>query len=442
MDTKPIDAADLAVQHVYTLPPKKQSPACFKGIHDPQLNQLISVALVDAPNMHRAKARIEQAQQLAKIAYSTRWPSIDLNGYLEKAYFPVHGTVPPQLALGISQGNLADIGFKFNYALDFWGKNRETFASKLSEAFAAQMDLAETQLLLSSAVATAYFALQNNMIQQTLAKENARLLSELADIIVDRAKQGIESNIPVKTAIADAETARLSVEDYKRAEMQSRNQLAVLMGKNPLATHIDAAAFTDHQRSFALPKIIPANILAQRPDIAAARALAESAAHQIKVAKTAFFPNINLKGLLSLQSLYFNKSFNIWLQNDNAGAAFDLPIFDAGARLANLNAHYAQYEIAVNQYNQTILNALKEVGDQLSTLKTLHTQIVAQNNVVHNTKSNDTLYQAQYAQGIIDYPQLIEIKQLVVQQKALLRLLQTRQMQAYVALLTALGGEI
>lgn len=442
-ETKPINAADLSVKHVYKLPKESKSPSYFNGFNDPQLNKLISVALSDAPNMHSAKARVKQAQQIAKVASATLWPSIDLSGFLEKAYLPIHGTIPPPFTgANINNANIADIGFRFNYELDFWGKNRETLASKLSETFAAKMDLAETQLVLSSAVATAYFEVQNNIIQQGLAKENARLLSELADIIVDRAKQGIESNIPVKTAVANAQAARLSVADYKRTEMQSRHQLAVLIGKNPLATQIDTAAFTYNKKQLALPAIIPANILAQRPDIASARALAESAAHQVKVAKTAFFPNFNLKGLLSLQSLYFSKAFNIWFQNDNVRAAFELPIFDAGARRANLGAHYAQYELAVNQYNQTILNSLKEVGDQLSALNTLNTQISAQNNVLNSAESNYKLYQAQYTHGIIDYTHVIEIKQLLIQQRALLRTLQIRQIQAYIALLTALGGEL
>ncbi|WP_454783024.1 efflux transporter outer membrane subunit [Legionella sp. WA2022007384] len=442
-NTKPINAPDLAIQHIYKKPKESKSAPYFKRFNDPQLEQLVSVALADAPDMRSAKARVVRAKQLAKIAYSSLWPFIDSSGYLDKAYFPIHGKIPPPVnSIKIDQANIANIGLKFNYELDFWGKNRETLASRLSETFAAQMDLAETQLVLSAAIATAYFEVQNNIIQQRLAKENARLLKQLADIIVDRERQGIESNIPVKTAVADAQEAILSIENYKRAEMQSRHQLAVLIGKNPLNTQIEPAAFVYNKKQLQLPAIIPANILAQRPDIASARALTEAAAHQVNVAKTAFFPNINLKGLLSLQSLYFSKAFNVWLQNDHASAAVDLPIFDAGARKANLGVNYAEFELAVNQYNQTILNSLQQVSDQLSTLKTLNTQITAQNQALINIQSNYKLLQARYTQGIIDYTQLIEIKQLLIQQKAILNNLQTRQKQAFVALLAALGGEL
>lgn len=441
-ETKPLTPADLSVTHLYKTPKKNQFPAYFKNFKDPQLNQLITVALAEAPDIQSAKARMERAQQVAQGAFSTLWPSVALSGHLEKAYFPIHGTIPPQIAAltNVSQVRIADIGAQFHYELDFWGKNRENIASKLNEAFAAKMDLAQTQLLLSSAVALAYFDVQNDIVQQGLAKEKANLLNELASIISDRAKQGIESNISLETALTNAKAAQLAVEEYQRAQMQARHQLALLMGKNPFTTQINTSKFSYNKNQIALPAIIPANILARRPDIAAACAMAEAAAHQVNVAKAAFFPNINLKGLVSLESLYFSKAFNIWFQNDNVGAAVELPIFDAGARRANLQVHYAQYDIAVNQYNQTLLNSLKEVSDQLSILETLNRQIAAQSKALKSAESNYNLYKSQYAHGIIEYTQLILIKQIVLYQRAILVNLQTGQIQAYIALLVALGG--
>ncbi|WP_031563371.1 efflux transporter outer membrane subunit [Legionella wadsworthii] len=441
--TQPINPVDLTTKFSFKYPQQSKSTYYFKQFKDPQLDQLIAVALADAPNMRIARARIARMQQLTKIAYSSLWPFIGASGYVEKAYFPIHGHLPPPInSVKINQATIADVGLKFNYELDFWGKNRENIASRLNETVAAQMDLAHTQLVLSAAVATTYFEVQNSMLQYRLAQENSRLLRELADIIVARERQGIESNIPVRTALANAQAAVLSIEDYRRAQMQARHQLAVLMGKNPLNTQIDTAPFLYDKNQLKLPEILPANLLAQRPDIIATRALTEAAAHQVNVAKTAFFPNINLKGLLSIQSFYFNKAFNFWLENDNATAAFDLPIFDAGARKANLRANYAQYEVAVNQYNQTILNSLQQVGDQLSSFVTLDAQIKGQKQALYHFDSNYKSFRARYKQGIIDYIQVLEIKQLLVQQTAILHQLQNRQKQAYVGILTALGGAL
>lgn len=224
--------------------------------------------------------------------------------------------------------------------------------------------------------------------------------------------------------------------------MQSRHQLAVLLGKNPFNTQIEPEKFTYYKKQLTLPEVISVNVLAQRPDIAASRALAEAAAHQINVARAAFFPDINLSGILSLQSFYFTRFFNVSLQTEGIKAALSLPIFDAGARRANLGVKHAQFELAVNQYNQTLLNALQEVTDHMTALQTLNKQIIDQTTALKTTQANYKLFGSSYKAGIIDYVQLIEIKQLLVQQKATLYGLQTRRKQAFVALLAALGGEV
>ncbi|MFA6303994.1 MAG: efflux transporter outer membrane subunit [Legionella sp.] len=437
---QPADNTNLAVQHVYKIPKAKTNTSRF---NDPQLDQLITVALVDSPTMLSANARLDRAIQAAKGAKAAMWPTLGLRGAVQQQYFPLSGTIPLAVkSLDLSQVSAETLALNFSYQVDFWGKNRHALASKISEAVATGMDAAQTRLLLSAAVANAYFDLQNNIKQVALTKEYLRLQKELYAIAADREKHGIESNIPVTTALSAIQITATNLQDYKRAQMLSRHQLAVLMGKNPMNTEIETSAFSYNSKQLALPEIIPANLLAQRPDILAAKALAESAAHQIRVAKAAFYPNINLKGILSYQNLYFNNFFNINFPNNGATAALDLPIFDAGARKANLRTSYANYDLAVNQYNQTILNALKEVVDQISNLQTLNNQVQEQNQAVNAIQTNYNLIKSRYNQGIIDYVQLIQVKQNLIQQQTVLFTLQTRQKQAYITLLAALGGEV
>lgn len=441
-ETPPIVAADLAVKHTYKVPAKK-SKNHLSRFNDAQLQQLVAVALTDSPNMQSAAARIVRARHIAKGAYAVLWPSADLRGSYSQQHFSFQGTVPPPInELVFSKLGFGNLGINFNYEFDFWGKNRQIFASRLNETFAAEMDMRQTQLILSASVASAYFELQNSLIQLRLAKDNVRLLKELEDIVLDRAKQGIQSDIPLKSAISNTQTARLSIDEYKRAALQARHQLAVLLGKNPFNTHIETTQFSYNKKQLTLPKVISINVLAQRPDIASARALMEAQAHQINVARAAFLPNINLSGILSLQSLYFSKLFNVRIQTESVRPAIELPLFDAGARRANLGVRHAEFELSVNRYNQSILNALKEVSDYMTAVQTLNRQVDNQTLAVNTINSNYTLFKARYKQGIIDYVQLIEIQQTLLQQKAMLYNLQARQKQAFVALLAALGGGV
>ncbi|MFT4059716.1 MAG: efflux transporter outer membrane subunit [Legionella sp.] len=437
-----IGSAELTVKHVYKKPKSTKTKSHLTRFNDPQLRRLVAIALHDAPDIGSAKARVMQAREIAKGTYSTLWPSATLSGYVNKQWFSLKGTVPSTLDIPVTEARIANLALNFNYELDLWGKNRNNFASKLSEAFAAEMDLAQTRLIISSTVASVYFDLQNDIIQQQLAKENVHILQEEADIVLGRAKQGIESDIPLKTAISNTQSARLAIQDYQRMELQSRHQLAVLMGKNPFNTQIEVQKFSYDPKQLALPEVISTNVLARRPDIASTRALTEAAAHQINVARAAFFPDINLTSILSLQSFYFANFFNFSVKDAGIKPAFTLPIFDAGQRRANLGARQAAFELTVNQYNQTILNALQEVTDQMAALHTLKKQIADQKKALNTTEGNYKLFRSRYTQGIIDYLQLLEIKQLLVQQRATLYSLQTHQKQAMVALLAALGGEV
>ena len=190
-----------------------------------------------------------------------------------------------------------------------------------------------------------------------------------------RNQHGLISKIPVKTVEKNYQAAKLVYQEYHQQEVLTRNQLAVLLGKNPLTTQFITHPFAFEFHSVELPKYLPANLLAHRPDLHAAKYRAEAAAHRINVAKARFYPDINLMSLFSYQNVGLQQIFNRDNQNNAIMAAVDLPIFDAGLRRAQLRQHYAEYDLAVNDYNQTLLNAIREVADQLTILKNLKIEL-------------------------------------------------------------------
>jgi NodT family efflux transporter outer membrane factor (OMF) lipoprotein len=220
----------------------------------------------------------------------------------------------------------------------------------------------------------------------------------------------------------------------------SLNQLTLLLGKNPATTEIDTNSFSYRQYRINMPASLPANLLAKRPDIHASRLRAEAAAHKINVAKARFFPNINLNALFSYQSVVTGQLFNPASQNNAITGAIDLPVFDAGARRANLGARYAEYDLAVNDYNQTILVALREVADQVASLKSIHAQLRAQKTSLNAYEKKFKLTSSSYKHGIVDYTQFLESKNSVLQQRAINIYLQSRYLQTVVAMMKALGG--
>lgn len=436
--SEPLDPSSLSMHQVYKIPTKSVNFAWWNRFGDPQLNRLVAMALCDSPDMQIAESRVRKAEHLAERAGAALWPTLNFNSYIFRARFSETGLVPPPF-----NGRTFNIGlvdFNFNYEFDFWGKNREMFAAQLSEACAAEADFAQARLVIATAVINTYFQVQSNMALRKNAQAQWQERKALLAIANDRVKHGIESDIPLKVAVSDEEAVRQMVAQYQQAEMLARHQLAVLIGKNPLAVDIVAKPFSYHSHHVALPDSLPANLLANRPDIFASRFRVEAASHQVNVAKARFFPDINLKILFSYQSVLLNRLFDQDNQTNAIGGAIDLPLFDAGARRADLRIRYAEYDLAVNEYNRTILQALNEVANQESILNSLALQIKSQSNAMAAVSRNYKLINSRYNHGITDYTQLLQIKGLLLQQQATLLALQARHLQAVVVLIKALGG--
>ena len=110
------------------------------------------------------------------------------------------------------------------------------------------------------------------------------------------------------------------------------------------------------------------------------------------------------------------------------------------AQDANLGVKYAEYDLAVNEYNQTLLTALREVADQVSILKTVNSQLHAENLALNAARHNYKLFRSRYNHGIADYLQVLTSKQALIARESEQMDLQTRHLQAQVAMLKALGG--
>jgi NodT family efflux transporter outer membrane factor (OMF) lipoprotein len=219
-----------------------------------------------------------------------------------------------------------------------------------------------------------------------------------------------------------------------------KHELAALLGKNPLNTEITANKFKYEKKLLELPKVLPANLLGRRPDIVASRWRIEEAAQKVNVAKARFYPNINLIAILSLQSYTLSKTFNTASRDDSVGAAIDLPIFDANARRANLDARFDEYDLASEQYNQTILIALRDVADQAAALNSLSSQETQQTIAVKASQQSYRLTLSRYKHGINDYKSVLEIQNALLQAEYRQTQLRALHLKASVSMIKALGG--
>lgn len=411
----------------------------WRSFHDEQLNRLVAEALAHNPSMQVAAARVRAAQEAAAYARSATQPTLDLNGSVTRRRFSQHELVPASFAgTTINQGRAT---LDFSYDFDLWDRNRHILQARLSEAQATLADQAESRLILSTAVAQAYFRLQNDQARLKLARDALAWREEELALARSLSDKGLESLRMVEQARAELEQTQQTTVGLEQQTRLDKTALANLTGKGPdAAAEIAAPPAVRLDKAFPVPRNLTLDLLGRRPDVVALRWRVETAAQEAGAAKTRFYPNLNLAALIGLQSIPLAH----WLTAESAiaslGPAIYLPLFDGGARVANLNTRYAEYDIAVAQYNQAILDATREIVDRLGNLQSIQQKWLLQEKVLAAKQEIFQFAQSRYRHGLSDYTKVLRAGQEVLEQRNSEIELEESRLQATLALIKALGG--
>jgi NodT family efflux transporter outer membrane factor (OMF) lipoprotein len=189
-----------------------------------------------------------------------------------------------------------------------------------------------------------------------------------------------------------------------------------------------------------LPDNLPADLVSRRPDIVAARWRVDAITHDVKEAKTEFYPDINLSAAIGLDAFGFGRFLTAASRTANAGAAIHLPIFDAGELRAQLKGRYADFDDAVATYNQTLITALSDVATQLAQIRSSDVQLGDAQAAQQAARQADELAITQYKGGLTTQLTVLNADMNALQaDQAVANLLMNRRDQQ-IALASALGG--
>jgi len=192
--------------------------------------------------------------------------------------------------------------------------------------------------------------------------------------------------------------------------------------------------------SLPLPQALPADLLARRPDLLAARARVAAAAAGREVARADFYPNIDLVGLAGLQAIGLDRLFTSRAATAGAGAALHLPIFDGGTLRAAHAGASARLDEAIADYNQAVLAAVREAADALARIDGLGSALAAQRSAREELATLHRLEEQRLAAGLASRLPVIEagLRLLAARQETLD--LEAARLAARVQLLVAIGG--
>ncbi len=417
----------------------RQWPALdwWKRFGDPQLDALEDEALAGSPGMRLARARLDQALAAAQVAGAPLEPQVGAGVDVTRQRFSGNYIFPPPI--GGSTYTTTQIALNASYDVDFWGRNRAAYEAALGRARAAQAESFASRLVLSSTVANVYVQLARAFEQLDIAHLTLADRVKLQSLTSDRVRAGLDSRLELKQVETSIPAARAQVAQREEEIALARNQLAALLGRGPdRGLTIERPAL--HPVAVALPSRVPADLLGRRPDIVASRWRVEAAGRDIAAAKAEFYPDVNLAALVGVQSVSLSRLLESGSAIPTVGAAFRLPILEGGRLRGALAGRDAEYDQAVEQYNQALSDALREVVDQLASLRSVQAQRGEADAALASAEEAYSLAVTRYKAGLGSLLQVVTVEAQVLEQRALRAELHSRELSLSINLIRALGG--
>lgn len=409
----------------------------WKRFGDPQLDALIDEALAGSPTARLARARVDRALAAAQVAGAPLGVQVGVGADMTRQRFSENYIFPPPI--GGSSYLTTQLTANAAYELDVWGKNRAAYEAALGRSRAAEVDGFAARLTLSSAVAGAYVQLAHAFEQRDLAQRELHDREALQQLTDARVRAGLDSQLQLKQVETSVPAARARVAQTEEQIALARNQLAALLGRGP-DRGLAIARPTLHMVSVGLPSRLPADLLGRRPDVVATRLRAEAAARDIASQKAQFYPDINLSALVGVQSVTLSKLLDPGSAIPQAGVALRLPILDGGRLRGALAERNADYDVSVEQYNQTLADALREVVDQLTSLRSVNAQSAEVQTALAAAEDAYRLAVTRYKAGIGSLLDVLAAETAVLEQRSLNADLQSRELALSINLVRALGG--
>ena len=413
------------------------SDTWWKRYQDPQLDALIQEALKDSPAMSIAQARLKNAQGIARQIGAIEKLQIgaQATASLTKVSYAYQAYMAPE-----NWNDYGTVTTNFSYDLDFWGKNKATVAAATSDYAASEAEHAATRLMLSTSVANAYAELARLYANLDTVDAAFKVRQKTVELLTKRFDNGLET----KGAVSQAKAAAVSVEaellGIKESVELQKNALAALVGKGPdrgQSIHRPTVKLSD---SFGLPQELGVGLLGHRPDVTAARWRAEAAAERIGVARAQFYPNVNLSGFIGFQAFGLDNLTRSGNDAGSIGPAIYLPIFNGGRLEGQLTSAEANYETAVNSYNATLVQALQEVANSVTSTKALDAQIDKTKQAVEAAEDAHQIASNRYKGGLATYLDVLTAEDALLRSERALVNLQSRAFSLDLSLVHALGG--
>lgn len=404
----------------------------WQVFEDPELQELIRIALKENYDLQLATERIGAARAQVALTRSSLFPQVQGNATFSGGKDP--STQSKYNILGLT----ADAAFQ----LDLFGRLRRATEASRAQLLATEDARQTVTLTLVSDVASNYFHLLELDLQLRITQETVRTQQDSVKLTRLRLDHGVATKLDVLQSQQVLDTANAAIPDLERQIGQEENAISILLGHYPEGIR-RGYPLVEEPLPPEVPPGMPSTLLERRPDIRQVEQKLIAANAEIGVARASFFPQISLTGggggafgRSSLLSGLLSSQTGIW----SYGAQVSQPIFTGGALRGNLKLAESEHRQELIAYQQAIQLAFRDVSDALIGYQKLHQVRVAQETTVKDLQDTVDTSLIRYRGGITTYLEVLDGQRSLFSAELTLAQARGNEYQSLVQLYKALGG--
>ena len=411
----------------------------WKQFHDPQLTQLIQLAVKNNYDLKAAEANLRQSRALFLDAGLNLLPHVNAHGNytaIRRSFDALNrrNFVPRDL-------NLYTLGFDSWWELDIWGRIRRNVQATEAQIESAEADRRYLTLSVISELARNYFELRGHQNQMAVEQRNAANQKATWDLTLARQEAGIGTDFDTQRAKAQYDTTLALIPPMDSLIHEDIHRISVLTGQIPsalLKTLLVPAPIPLAPAVIHLSK--PADLLRRRPDIRAVERNLASATARVGVAIADLFPRVTFVGSFNLESNSLTGLATPGTGAYNIGPRITWPAFELGQVYARIKAAEAQADVMLAEYQQVVLNALEETENALVVYDRLRDRQALLKTAAEASTRAFEVANVRFEEGVMDFLNLLDTERRLLLDQREYAQSQTATAASLISIYKALGG--
>lgn len=416
-----------------TLPVEDQ---WWNVFHDPLLDSLIAVAIHRNYDLGMAIDRIAMARSNLNIQRGAYSPTFGVTGGWTRQQSSGHTSSLPQ-----EETHYANAALSMSWEIDVFGSIRNRVRAQRELYAASQEEYNATMVSLAAQVASAYIQLREVQQELIVARINMESQAKVLHITEVRYNTGLVSKLDVAQARSVYFHTKASIPVLEAGIIRYINALAVLLGLYPsdvLDILQQPAPLPDYMELIGVG--LPSDLLRRRPDIRAVERQVNAQAAQVGASRSDWWPKFYLKGSVGFASKDMDRFFNHNSLTYEIAPTVSINLFQGGQLINATKLAQSQLDETIKQFNQTVLTAVQEVDNAMSSYRNSIKQIVAMREVVNQGKETLKLSLELYKQGLSPFQNVLDAQRSLLSYENAMVEAQGNSLLYLIQLYQALGG--